>query len=337
MQLGVSVIICCYNSAAHLPDTLKHLAMQRVPAGILWEVIVIDNASTDNTFQVAAQEWEKYIIPNVSFQLLTQPIPGKSHAYKIGIEAAKYEYILTCDDDNRLCADYVSIAYEVMCADNKIGVLGGCGIFDPEQPAWADIEKYKLSYVNGPQTWTSTAHWVYGAGSVCRKSIFIDLYNKGWQQITSGRNGSKLIGGEDVEICFIFYISGYKIIANDLLTFHHFVPLKRQNLKYILNLQYWISYSYVLLNNYLMVMDDDKRSVQKKLNDWFIYNIKALVMFTVKLASQKLIKRQPLSVDEKLKLQSHLGSLISIFNNRKKIVKHHSQLIDLLKNQEISN
>ncbi|WP_295720284.1 glycosyltransferase family A protein [Mucilaginibacter sp.] len=337
MQLGVSVIICCYNSAARLPDTLKHLALQRVPAGILWEVIVIDNASTDNTFQVASQEWEKYTIPNAGFRLLSQPIPGKNHAHKMGIEAANYEYILTCDDDNRLCADYVSIAYESMSADNKIGVLGGCGIFDPQQPAWSDIEKHKQSYVNGPQTWASTAHWVYGAGCVCRKSLFINLYNKDWQQITSGRNGTKLICGEDVEICFIIYICGYKIKSNDRLTFHHFVPLKRQSLKYILNLQYWISYSYVLLNNYLMLMDGDKRSVQKKLNDWSIYNIKALVMFTVKLARQKLIKLQPLSVDEKLKLQSHLGSLISIFNNRKKIIKHHSQLTNMLKNQEMFN
>jgi glycosyltransferase involved in cell wall biosynthesis len=337
MQLGVSVIICCYNSAKRLPETLKHLAMQLVPANILWEVIVIDNASTDNTFQVASQEWEKYITPNAGFRVLSQPIPGKNHAHKMGIIAARYEYILTCDDDNRLCADYVSTAYEIMCADNKIGVLGGCGIFDPEQPAWPDVEKHKQSYVNGSQTWAATEHWVYGAGCVCRKSLFTNLYNKEWQQITSGRNGTKLICGEDVEICFAFYLTGYKIVANDQLTFHHFVPLKRQNLKYLLNLQYWISYSYVLLNNYLMLMDGDKRSVKKKLNDWFIYNVKALIMFTVKLTRQKLTKWQPLSVDEKLKLQSYLGSLLSIFNNRNKIIKHHAQLMSMLKKQEILN
>jgi hypothetical protein len=86
-----------------------------------------------------------------------------------------------------------------------------------------------------------------------------------------------------------------------------------------------------------MLMDGDKRSVKKKLNDWFIYNVKALIMFTVKLTRQKLTKWQPLSVDEKLKLQSYLGSLLSIFNNRNKIIKHHAQLMSMLKKQEILN
>ena len=47
--LGVSIVICCHNSAKLLPRTLEHLRAQEVDSTIPWEVIVVDNASTDNT------------------------------------------------------------------------------------------------------------------------------------------------------------------------------------------------------------------------------------------------------------------------------------------------
>ncbi len=50
--LNVSIVICCYNSAHRLPETIRHLLAQEIPEGLLWEVIVVDNACTDNTAQV---------------------------------------------------------------------------------------------------------------------------------------------------------------------------------------------------------------------------------------------------------------------------------------------
>ena len=43
------MILCCYNSAKRLPLTLKHLAEQNVDSNIAWEVLIVDNASTDHT------------------------------------------------------------------------------------------------------------------------------------------------------------------------------------------------------------------------------------------------------------------------------------------------
>jgi glycosyltransferase involved in cell wall biosynthesis len=327
LKLGVSVIICCYNSAERLPCTLRCLAMQRVPQGVDWEVIVVDNASTDDTANVALSEWNKHNVQGVQFSVLHQPIPGKNYAYKSGLQKAKYEFLLTCDDDNRLDGSYVANVYETMQADGLIGVLGGCGILDAETPAWNGIDTHVQSYVNGSQkAWVANAHWVYGAGSACRKKLLNNLYEKNWQQITSGRNGTKLICGEDVEICFALFLSGYKIVADDRLSFKHFVPLKRQNMKYLLNLQYWISYSYVLLNNYLMLIDKDSCTVNKKLNRWLIHTLKQLIRLLIKLAYQKLIKRIPVSDAQKLSMKANLGVISSILQNRSKILRHHKIL-----------
>jgi cellulose synthase/poly-beta-1,6-N-acetylglucosamine synthase-like glycosyltransferase len=54
---GVSVVICCYNSSQRLPQTLGHLLAQECEVDLPWEVIVVDNASTDGTAEVARSVW----------------------------------------------------------------------------------------------------------------------------------------------------------------------------------------------------------------------------------------------------------------------------------------
>lgn len=53
MPLGVSVVIPSYNGADRLPATLAHIAAQRVPPGLEWEVVLVDNASSDGTAEAA--------------------------------------------------------------------------------------------------------------------------------------------------------------------------------------------------------------------------------------------------------------------------------------------
>lgn len=57
-QEGVSIIICCYNAQDRIVRTLEHIQQQRFFIPIPWEVIVIDNASTDNTAEVAENVWK---------------------------------------------------------------------------------------------------------------------------------------------------------------------------------------------------------------------------------------------------------------------------------------
>ena len=120
--VGISVIICCYNSSKRLPDTLKHLASQKLAKDINWEVIVIDNASTDDTAVIAQREWDSYRQLSPAFTVLKEPRPGKNFAFKTGVYAAKYEYLLTCDDDNWLSPDYIKLAFDFMYAYARAGL-----------------------------------------------------------------------------------------------------------------------------------------------------------------------------------------------------------------------
>jgi len=70
---GISVVIACHNSSKRLPQTLEHVKQQNVPEHVQWEVIIVDNASTDNTAQIAQSIWG--CLQGVSFRIVMPVLP----------------------------------------------------------------------------------------------------------------------------------------------------------------------------------------------------------------------------------------------------------------------
>jgi len=60
---GVSIIMCCHNSSHLLHNSLKHLANLDHPENLPVELIVVDNASTDETAEVAIAKWKEFDQP----------------------------------------------------------------------------------------------------------------------------------------------------------------------------------------------------------------------------------------------------------------------------------
>ena len=257
---GISVIVCCYNSAERLPETIKHIAMQRVSSYIHWEVIVINNASKDSTTKIAVQEWKKYNCV-AAFQVIHQPLPGKRQALKKGIKNAKYEYLLICDDDNWLQRDYLNIAFEVMEKHPEVGVVGGQGqaVFEDDAPDW--FNEYEEHYGIGPQAKKAgyvsfSRNWVYGAGSIIRKSLWETLIAAGFSGILPGPVGSRFSGGgEDVELCYAMKLAGFEIWYEDQLRFFHFMPKSRLNWQYFLKLIKTTARLSIFLKVYTLILN----------------------------------------------------------------------------------
>src|SRR5688500_716407 len=121
---GVSVIICCYNSAQRISDTLKYLFNQKVSDSIPWEVVVVNNASSDSTSEIAKSAWvEKG--GGTNFKIVDQSIPGLSSARQKGIEVSNYDFLIFCDDDNHLEPNYIAAAFNLMHENPEIGIAGG--------------------------------------------------------------------------------------------------------------------------------------------------------------------------------------------------------------------
>ena len=236
---GVSVIVCCYNSARRLPDTIRHLAEQKVSPEIEWEVIIVDNASVDNTATVANQQWAKYNT-TASFKVVGEEKPGLSAARHKGYTTSRFEYLIFCDDDNWLQADYVQLAYNLMEERPGVAILGGQSkaAFESDPPAW--FHKYAMSYAVGRQydfsgdvTFNDRKLW--GAGSVVRKEALSYLYQNGFRQLLSDRIGNKIVSGGDHELCFALRLAGYQLYYDDRLLFVHFMSSSRLNWNWYIN------------------------------------------------------------------------------------------------------
>jgi glycosyltransferase involved in cell wall biosynthesis len=237
MASGVSVIVCCYNSAKRLPQTLSFLAHQReAPA---CEVVLVDNGSTDDTQSVAYATWmaSKTTIP---LQLVVEPKPGLSSARAAGVARAKYDYMLFCDDDNWLADSYLAVAFELMQAHPRMGALGGCGsaVADEPLPTWFD--KYKFAYAcfaqgEGEGELTNAGATLYGAGLVVRKEAWVNVLTS-TQQVLSDRSASTLSSGGDTELCLLLKAAGWALWYSPRLQFRHYLPVSRLSVAYLLQL-----------------------------------------------------------------------------------------------------
>lgn len=150
-RTGVSVIIIAYNAEKRISPTIKHLADQK-KINFDWEVILVDNNSTDNTAKVAEETWINCGSP-CTLTIIKEKKQGAMFARIKGMQHSNYRYILFCDDDNWLSENYVKYAFERIDNGEDIAAVGGHGILEFEndfkEPEW--IYKYKNMLGCGPQ------------------------------------------------------------------------------------------------------------------------------------------------------------------------------------------
>jgi len=96
MVTSASIIICTYNRSASLIDTLRSIREMRVREGIDWEVLVVDNNSTDDTAE-KVEEFAKDC--HIAVRYHFEPKQGKANALNRGISNARGEILVFTDDD----------------------------------------------------------------------------------------------------------------------------------------------------------------------------------------------------------------------------------------------
>lgn len=251
---GVSIIICCHNGESVIAETLQHIFSQNVEDSLKWEVLLVNNASTDNTVKIAQNTWDNNT-HKVSFRIVDQPVPGKSNALKKGIKNTRFEFVLICDDDNLLDKDYVQAAYDIMANNSQVGFLGGCGSPRTEGTFPQYFQKYKNLYACGEQSRngndiTYEKAYVYGAGAVFRKSIFEGLNANDYLKVFPGRTDENLVGGEDNLMGYIAVIAGFKVWYSDQLRFTHVIKEDRLKWDYLTNIKYANGRAQIYLDPY---------------------------------------------------------------------------------------
>ncbi|WP_246202644.1 glycosyltransferase, partial [Fulvivirga lutimaris] len=214
---------------------MKHLSLLERGMDSSVELIIINNNSSDATVQVAEHIWYNLGEP-YPLSIYDEREPGISKARRKGVLKAKYPYILFCDDDNWLEADYLTRSIFLIRNYPEVGIFGGFGKpeFETDPPFWFD--KYAHSYAVGRQAQKSGVQekWktVYGAGMILKKNVLLTMYQNGFESLLSGRKGDSLSSGEDNEICLWYSYLGMKILFDEGLNFKHLVPSDRMTKSY---------------------------------------------------------------------------------------------------------
>lgn len=135
----VSIVVCTYNRSESLARALPALINQRGDSPP-FEVLVIDNNSSDDTARVVRRIAESHPVVRYHFE----PKQGLSHARNTGIVQAAAPILAFTDDDVRLSDDWVSVIASTFDRHPEIDYIGGKVL-----PQWPEA----------PPRWLTTAHW----------------------------------------------------------------------------------------------------------------------------------------------------------------------------------
>jgi len=136
--MNISVILCTFNRCRLLPAALESVAASNMPSGIAWEVLVVDNNSTDQTREVVEAFSRHH--PG-RFRYLFEPHPGKSYALNAGIAAAKGDALAFMDDDVTVVSDWLWNLVAPL-REGRFAGTGGRVVprWETESPSWLPNE-----------------------------------------------------------------------------------------------------------------------------------------------------------------------------------------------------
>ena len=258
-----TVLITTYNRAAHLLDTLRDLARQTTSDQ--WELIVVDNNSTDATRVVVEEEARTFPAP---LRYLFEGVQGKPAALNTGIRASRGKTISFIDDDMRAEPDWLTRTGE---AFERFGCdyVGGkvLPIWQGERPTWLSTTPSRQWGVIGIADY-SPVPIPFGArrlpppmggNMACRRDAF---ERAGMWDNRFGRHGSTLRGQEQREWYLRAVAAGLRGYYVPELVTYHLIPAARLTKAYFRRWYYWSGISRARLYDKLgidMEAPDDSR------------------------------------------------------------------------------
>lgn len=136
----LSIIIPCYNSEKTLERTLVSVLDQTYQD---WEVLIINDGSTDNTETIASAWLNK----DQRIRCYSKSNEGLGKARNFGITKAVGEYILPLDSDNLVEPDFASNAIKIFEDKNEIGVVHGHAEYFGERTGIWSIDEFNLEKI----------------------------------------------------------------------------------------------------------------------------------------------------------------------------------------------
>jgi glycosyltransferase involved in cell wall biosynthesis len=236
MQPGsvkISIVICTYNRAQYLPEAFDSLRNQTVDKQA-FEIIVVNNNSTDNTAEVCEVYKKKYA--DIFFTYLLETRQGASFARNTGAAMASGELLCFMDDDAIAYPDYLEKIMEFFEQTPDAGGLGGRIIprYIPEEPKWMS---HFVSSLVGNFDYSkevvifSENKYPLESNMIIRKKDFDAV--GGFNINLPGVQGTLRIGGEGKEFFFKLKAIGRIIYYHPQVIVEHVVETKKLTAEYM--------------------------------------------------------------------------------------------------------
>jgi len=228
---SISVIICTYNRDKFIGEALNCLAKQTLPTGN-FEIIVVDNRSTDNTASIA----KKFIAdhPELQARYVMEPNKGLSFARNRGIQEARASIVTYIDDDAEVTPHFLESIVSFLQANSSVVGVGGKVIpkySESGEPKW--ISKYlngfvgRMDFGDRPKQFDSKMKYPTGCNMTYTKEILQKA--GGFNNELTFRSDDKYIFHQVTKISDnVYYVPEallYHNIDNDRLSFPNFKKL----------------------------------------------------------------------------------------------------------------
>ncbi len=261
-SMKVWVVICTWNRAKLLDQTLTSMQQLRIPEGVEWELLIVDNNSTDHTreviaahsvllpirslferrvgksfalnralFEVTGDDTQQVVHDFISTsgldcRYVSEPLPGHSHARNRGVQESLGEIIAFTDDDVVVDPYWIEQIVQKF-REKQVACVGGkiSPIWEKPCPKW--LKKEFFAYIAlldlGDQEMKLSAATLWGANLAVRSS-----YLKERRFNTHlGPKGKKLYRGEEAELIQGLINEGKEVLYCPSILVHHFIPASR--------------------------------------------------------------------------------------------------------------
>jgi glycosyltransferase involved in cell wall biosynthesis len=248
--MNVTILICTYNRAGLLGRTLDSLAALDASQGRTWEVLVVDNNSTDGTR--ACVERRQPTFP-VELRYHFEGRQGKSIALNTGFDLARGEIILYTDDDVRVPRGWMEAAVRPLFAQPDLAYTGGPvrPLWESAPPAWLDPGGNMGGTIavkdHGGTSFIFEEHrkTPLGVNMAVRRELIERI---GGFRPDLGRCGKSLLGQEQAEFFYRSRASGARgAYIPDMVVEHH-VPAGRLTHRYFRRWWFWKGISHARLH-----------------------------------------------------------------------------------------
>ncbi len=229
--IHITLLVCTYNRSHDLREMLETAMAQETDGAFTYEVLVVDNNSTDDTRPVV----EEFLARgHQNLRYVFESRQGKSYALNTGLSMLRGDIFTICDDDFLLPKDWLKNIFEAFSAHPEVSFVSGKVL-----PAWEGEEPSWLT----PEHWSAIAVTDYGENEfyadqdnqICLLACSFrisDVMAVGGYNPKLGVTKNQIGSTEDLEILMRLWKSGRKGIYLPHIWFQHKVSSDRYTKKY---------------------------------------------------------------------------------------------------------